>query len=194
LAALLAVQGLLSASWAGPPPSLLLVAAEHLTDPNFHRTVVLVIQTPRGPLGFVLNRPSPVTVGDVLPGAPPPIAGSAVYVGGPVERGKVGALFSSKEPPPRALQVLDELYFSSSQATITALLSAAEAPKRLRFLAGYSGWAPGQLEAELERGDWWVWPADEAVVFDTPAEELWALLYARATARRARSAASEPGS
>lgn len=167
------------------PPSLLLIASDRLQDPNFRRTVVLVLQTPGGPFGFVLNRPSPVTVGEVLPQAPPALAAARVYAGGPVSPRTVGALFSAPETPPRSLPVLEELYFSVDPTTIAGILGAAEPPRRLRVFAGYAGWAPGQLESELARGDWWVWPADESTVFDIPAERLWPLLYGRATARRA---------
>jgi putative transcriptional regulator len=177
---------------AAPPRSLLLIAAPSLQDPNFHRTVVLVVQTAGGPFGVVLNRPGAATVGDVLPQAPPAVATLSVHFGGPVSPRGLGMLFSADEAPPGAVPMLNNLYFSGSRAVLETLARQEPPPRRLRVFAGYSGWAPGQLEAELERGDWWVWPADEQTIFDTPTEELWPKLLARATARRAQRPAETP--
>ncbi len=173
----------------GPPRSLLLIAAAHLQDPNFARSVVLVTQTPRGPFGFILNRPLPLTVGEALPGAAGAVASLPVHFGGPVARQAIGVLFGAEGEPPDALRVMDETYASLSQGVIDQILRAPEPPSNLRFFAGYAGWAPGQLERELERGDWSVWPADEGSVFEIPATEMWPVLHRRASARRADAAA-----
>lgn len=173
---------------AGPPPTLLLIASPQMQDPGFAGAVVLVTQTPDGPFGFIVNRPLSLTVGEAFPGTAAPVALAPVYLGGPVARRALGVLFSAAAEPPGARRVMDGIYLSLDAATIDGILRAAEPPRRLRFFAGYSGWAPGQLERELARGDWQVWPADEATVFDTPAHEMWPLLHGRAGARRAAPA------
>lgn len=144
-------------------PGSLLVAAPGLLDPNFHRTVIYLIEhRGGGSLGVVLNRPSEVSVRDVLPSwAPLSSHPPSVFVGGPVESETALCLATVRtghDPAtveglvrvrgPVALVDLD-----SDPGAISALL------RGLRVFAGYSGWDPGQLEAEVARGDWIVVPA-----------------------------------
>ena len=154
----------------GPPdavadvePGALLVAAPGLLDPNFRRTVVFVIDhRESGTLGVVLNRPSEVAVADVLPSwGRHTSRPQAVFVGGPVEQ-KTGLCLAALRPGrqagsidgvvgvrgPVALVDLD-----SDPNAISSLL------RGLRVFAGYSGWDPGQLDGEVQRGDWMVVPA-----------------------------------
>lgn len=144
-------------------PGSLLVAAPGLLDPNFHRTVVYLIEhRDGGSLGVVLNRPSEVSVRDVLPSwAQLSSQPSAVFVGGPVESETalcLAAVRTGHDPAtvdglvqvrgPVALVDLD-----SDPSALTDLL------RGLRVFAGYSGWDPGQLDSEVARGDWIVVPA-----------------------------------
>ena len=181
-------SGLAAGTEQEPPPSLLLIASPQLQDPNFARAVVLVTQTPDGPFGFILNRPLALTVGEALPDAGAAVAALPLHFGGPVTRQAVGVLFSAENEPPGARRVMAGSYLSLDQRVIERILRTPTLPRRLRFFAGYAGWAPGQLERELARGDWAVWPADEATVFDVPATEMWPLLHGRAGARRAEGA------
>jgi putative transcriptional regulator len=144
-------------------PGSLLVAAPGLLDPNFHRTVVYVIEhRGSGSLGVVLNRPSEVSVRDVLPSwAAVATQPSTVFVGGPVESETalcLAAVRTGHDPAavhglvrvrgPVALVDLD-----SDPSAIGSLL------RGLRVFAGYSGWDAGQLSGEVQRGDWIVVPA-----------------------------------
>lgn len=144
-------------------PGSLLVAAPGLLDPNFHRTVVYVIEhRGGGSLGVVLNRPSDVSVRDVLPSwAPLSSQPSSVFVGGPVESETalcLAAVRTGHDPAsveglvgvrgPVALVDLD--------ADPTAIASRL---RGLRVFAGYAGWDAGQLGGEVTRGDWIVVPA-----------------------------------
>lgn len=155
----------------------LLVADPAMSDPNFRRTVVLVLHHgEEGTLGVVLNRPSDVPVATVLPSWAEHVAAPAsVFVGGPVERdtplclaalrtgeqaGSVPGTISVRGPV--ALVVLD-----SDPAVLAPRL------RGLRVYAGYSGWDAGQLCGELERGDWIVAPALPSDVLAAPAADLW---------------------
>ncbi len=109
----------------------------------------------------------------------------ALYAGGPAMARVVVALFEADEPPAgSAFHVLKRVYLSMHPGNIAALV--ARPPARLRLYAGFSGWAPGQLEAELDRGGWHILPASEAVIFRKQTEGLWEELLeeARNKARR----------
>ncbi|GAA1297037.1 YqgE/AlgH family protein [Pseudonocardia xinjiangensis] len=146
-----------------PGPGSLLVAAPGLLDPNFHRTVIFMIEhRDRGSLGVVLNRPSEVPVRDVLPAwAPLSAQPQAVFVGGPVEGETalcLGAVRTGLHPGNveglvrvRGPVVLVDL--DTDPAAIGPSL------RGLRVFAGYSGWDAGQLAGEIDRGDWIVIPA-----------------------------------
>ena len=148
---------------AGVAPGSLLVAAPGLSDPNFRRTVVYVIEhRDRGTLGVVLNRPGEVAVGDVLPSwAPLATLPHAVFVGGPVESQTALCLAAVRTgQDPAALQglvgVRGPVALVDLDSDPTPLVSRL---RGLRVFAGYSGWDAGQLAGEIGRGDWIVVPA-----------------------------------
>jgi putative transcriptional regulator len=154
-------------SWAGR----LLVAAPLLTDENFSRTVVQLVQHDEedGALGVVLNRPSETPVGDVLPGwallAPEPVN---VFVGGPVQPSAAICLARITPGAPRDAS----LAVVPGAPWLATLHLGLELPDRqVRVFAGYAGWSVGQLEAEVEEGAWWVCDALPGDAF-TPAPEL----------------------
>jgi putative transcriptional regulator len=164
-------------------PGALLVAAPGLSDPNFRRTVVYMIEhRPQGSLGVVLNRPSEVPVQDVLPTwAPLSSRPSAVFVGGPVETETalcLAALRTGQDPDD-----VDGLISVRGPVALVDLdgdpTDLAPRLRGLRVFAGYSGWATGQLAGEVARGDWIVVPAlpDDVVAGSGP--ELWARVLRR---------------
>jgi putative transcriptional regulator len=164
------------------PPALplagrLLVAAPVLTEPTFARTVVLILDhDEEGTVGLVLNRPSHVPVGAVLPVWDGRTTGTDVlFTGGPVADDSALALgllpgpHDGPEPEgfrrvagPFGLVDLDR-----DPDTTVAPLDA------LRIYAGYSGWAPGQLEDELAEGAWYVVDGGPGDVFAAEPEDLW---------------------
>lgn len=149
----------------------LLVAGPALLDPNFRRSVVLVGEHgPDGAMGVVLNRPSLISVADAVPPLAE-LAGSdaLVHLGGPVEPRAVVVLAEFVEPGEASL-VVDEVGFLPAEVPDPTALGPLEA---VRVFAGYAGWAPGQLEGELEEGSWLVLPARAADVFTEAPERLW---------------------
>jgi len=166
-----------------PPNGLLLVAKPGLLDPNFRRTVVLVTQTDdASTVGVILNRPLREPLARFLPGEP----GAAnykdrVFEGGPVLRRAVVALFRSETPPSApAFHVLRGVWLTMHPQNIRELL--ADPSRRYRLYAGFSGWAPRQLESELARDGWFVLPADAETVFRANTESMWEELVQKATA------------
>src|SRR5271167_3200527 len=131
----------------------LLLASPALQDPNFRRTVVLIgVHSEEGAMGVVLNRPSNVTVAEVVPQLEQAVRDAEpVYVGGPVQQDSVVFLAEFLDPSPAGLLVLGRIGFPQPDASIDEL---TEATARGRVFAGYAGWGEGQLDAEVEEGDW----------------------------------------
>jgi putative transcriptional regulator len=182
-----------SSTSSGPspePPSIrgrLLVATPSLTDPNFARAVVLMLEHGAdGALGVVLNRPTDAVLHDVLPdwaaaGAPPAV----VYVGGPVAPDAAialaagPALGSSAGSADRFAEPFAELFDGVGTVDL-GRDEAREHIDRLRVFAGYAGWGAGQLESEVAEGSWFVVAATplEDVFCEAPGE-LWATVLRR---------------
>jgi putative transcriptional regulator len=149
-----------------------------LADPNFRRSVVLLCRhNEEGALGVVVNRPL-VTTGRVVVHVDPPVATDReleVWVGGPVEPERSWILVGDdavEEARFAGYSISPGLYLSTSPALLQRLL-APNPPDRTRLIVGYSGWGPGQLEAELEASAWLMTDVDRALIFDTPPEQMW---------------------
>jgi putative transcriptional regulator len=164
-------------------PGMLLVAAPGLLDPNFHRSVVYLIEhRERGSLGVVLNRPSEVALHDVLPAwAPLSSRPPSVFVGGPVDAKTalcLAALRAGQQP-----EGTDGLVAVNGPVALVDLDGdpAALAPRvrGLRVFAGYAGWDGGQLAGEIARGDWFVVPALPDDVLTGQGPNLWSRVLRR---------------
>jgi putative transcriptional regulator len=156
----------------------LLLAAPSLRDPNFIRTVVLIgVHNDEGAMGVILNRPSNVTVGDAVPQLQPAVdALEPVYVGGPVQPTSVVCLAEFDDPECAELIVLGRIGFPAAGAPVEDL---ARATSRWRVFAGYAGWGEGQLDEEMERGDWIADAALPEDVFSQSAEAMWSSVLTR---------------
>jgi putative transcriptional regulator len=156
----------------------LLLASPSLRDPNFARTVVLVsVHSEEGAMGVVLNRPSAVTVSEAVPQLEEAVAEEEpLYVGGPVQPSSIVFLAEFLDPSLAGLLVLGRIGFPAPDAGIEEL---TEATARRRVFAGYAGWGEGQLDAEVEEGDWIAHAALPEDVFTDLPEELWATVLTR---------------
>jgi len=161
---------------------LFLVASPGLLEPNFRRGVVLVTQAADGgSVGFIVNRPGPRSLAQILPDNEVlKRFTEPLYLGGPVEAAGLFAVFRAKDNPQGALRVLDDVSFALDPAVVEQLLHAP--PQRVRFFNGYAGWAPGQLAIELDRGGWFVLNADADAVFRKDMSTLWQELLLRVNA------------
>lgn len=174
LAILLAVPCCVSAQQDQPPNGLFLIAKPELLDPNFARTVVLVTQTEdASTVGVIINRPTTRSLSQFLsPEFPTQNYRDPIFVGGPVMRQAIVALFHSDSAPRApAFHVLKDIYLTMHPDNIQKLLSDPAA--RYRLFAGFSGWAPRQLESEFMRDGWHVLPADEPTLFRKSTDGLW---------------------
>jgi len=169
--------GTASRPGAEAAPGALLVASPSLLDPNFRRTVVYLVEhRAQGSLGVVLNRPSEITVRDVLPAwAPLSSAPPAVFVGGPVESESAICLAAVRTGhDPSAVEGLIAVRGPVAQVDLDRDPGAlAPVLRGLRVFAGYAGWDAGQLAGEVRRGDWYVVPALPDDVFTRRESGLW---------------------
>ncbi|MBI3376373.1 MAG: YqgE/AlgH family protein [Betaproteobacteria bacterium] len=198
VAALLALASIAAAAPAAAqdarPNGIFLVAKPGLVDPNFQRSVVLVTRSEDSQtVGVIINRPTPITLTELMPGEPD-VANyrETVYFGGPVlQRALIAVFRSDAQPPAPAFPVRRGLYLSMHPDNLRMLL--AQPGRQYRLYAGFSGWAPGQLEAEMERDDWYVLPADADIVLRKDMDGVWEELLRRALARKTKSPAWERG-
>jgi len=168
--------------------AVFLIANPGLQDPNFRETVVLVTH-PRegGPWGVIINRPLDHPLREVFTEYETlKNRKDVLFYGGPVTREGLVFLVRSLKPPPRAVPVLRDVYFISDIDWIDGLLQRPEPTRGLRVYSGYSGWAPGQLQREIERGGWQVLPADAETVFDKDPARIWPDLIQRAGTKQTR--------
>jgi putative transcriptional regulator len=156
----------------------LLVAGPTLLDPNFWRTVVLIVEhNEEGALGLVLNRPSETNVGDAVPELAAVVESEEhLFIGGPVQPSAVIVLARFEDPSDAALIAFEDvgvLGTGQSSQDVTPPVRAGRA-----FL-GHAGWGPGQLDGELERGDWILDPARLEDAFSADARSLWSEVLTR---------------
>ena len=140
---------------------MLLVAKPELLDPNFRETVVLITQPVPGggPLGVILNRPTGARLSEAWPDAGAvPEQFDQLYGGGPVARNQIIFLVRSDERIENGLRVLDNVYLSGDPELLKNIVAAEVKVKSLRAYAGYAGWAPRQLQAEIAAGGWYMIP------------------------------------
>lgn len=158
-----------------------LVASRDLRDPNFYKTVVLMIEhNKQGAMGVVVNRPSGVTVAQALSEHfDLPETDDVVYSGGPVEEQAYFILHNSPELDTTEAPIVPGLFAGSSEEVFEQVVrSAAEGLSDVRFrvFAGCAGWGPKQLEGELARNDWFVCPAGSDFIFHDDPYALWQLV------------------
>ena len=154
---------------------MLLIAADSADDPNFRRSVVVIVRhNDWGTLGLVLNRPSPVPLKKFFPDDPVLAAvDEPLYLGGPVFGGDLMYLFRADAGTAGgAMHVVDDVY-ASEDAELLDRLVAAPARPALRYFFGYAGWGAGQLARELADGRWLAGSATAEVVFDSSPRTLW---------------------
>lgn len=156
----------------------LLLAMPQLADPNFSRSVVLMIEHgTQGSFGLVINHPSPIRASELLDSLEMSWRGddsAVVWAGGPVSPSTGWVLHEPvviAQPGQGTIEITSSINLSTSPDRLRVIASSP--PRNIRLLLGYSGWGPGQLEAEMSRGAWLHASADPKLVFDTPPDEIW---------------------
>lgn len=183
LIALLALAA--SASAQAPSKAVFLVARPGMPDPNFRETVVLIVQAEGGgeATGVIINRPTNRSLAELLPIERFEAFTDPIFFGGPVAQQGLFALFQSDKYSGAAIPIMAGVWLAILPDSVDALLG--KPPARIRFFSGYSGWAPGQLQGELDRGDWLVVDADAKAPFLKDTSRLWPDMVRKARAVRA---------
>jgi putative transcriptional regulator len=155
-----------------------LVAMPQLLDPNFRRTVVLLVHhDEEGTFGIVLNRSTEITAPSLCATLDIPWHGAQsepIGWGGPVQPQTGWVLFDDDSDATFGDEVKDVgpgVHFAGSLDVLRRI--AVAPPQRLRLLLGYAGWGPGQLESELAEGAWLLAPVSREMVFDTDPARMW---------------------
>jgi len=161
----------------------LLVASPSMSDPNFGRTVILVIQHDQnGAFGVIVNRPAgerPLAALLDTPAEKDKAAAGTIriFAGGPMQP-EIGFVVHSTDYHAATTRDLNAGVAMTSSPDILRDIGNAKGPQKSLIAFGYAGWAPGQLEAELARRDWVVAPGDAKLVFDEDREKLWDTAFA----------------
>lgn len=167
----------------------MLIAARNLRDPNFFKTVVLIVEhNDEGAMGVVVNRPSGVTVAHALKKHfDLPETGEMVHIGGPVERNALFILHNAEDLEKPATSdyvsdnapaepIIEGLFVGSSPDTFENVIQRAAANDpdlKYRVYFGCAGWGPDQLEGEVGRNDWLILPARLDLVFHPEPYDVW---------------------
>lgn len=142
------------------------MASPGLLDPNFHRSVVLVVEHDgSGTMGVVLNRAADIDAEKSLPHVESLAAPNRIFVGGPVQPDHGLALAAGSGP--------FSIEIPMSDGSIGMVAPETESVTVVRYFAGYAGWIPGQLDAELEEPAWWVVEGFIDDVFTPQPADLW---------------------
>jgi putative transcriptional regulator len=156
----------------------MLVASRDLPDPNFAKTVVLLVQyDDEGVVGLILNRRSKVPISrllDDMNGAKD--RSDPIYAGGPVGRTDVLALLRSRRKMEDAKHVFGDICLVSSKELLQKTLASPPEANVVHVYLGYAGWTMEQLEHEVDLGAWYIFPGDAQAVFDPNPDSLWSRL------------------
>ena len=154
---------------------IFLVATPSLRDHNFRQTVILLCEHgEEGALGVVVNRPTKINITEVLPQIPI-LEGQKhmVFSGGPVQRNHLLILYRTPEEPENTHHVFNGVYLGGNMPALEEIVKNPFSPDNFRAFMGYSGWAPGQLENEMESDSWLTLPADSSFMFDWDQTRVW---------------------
>lgn len=162
-----------------------LIASRALHDPNFVHSVILLLEYgEEGAMGVIINRPTQMGLATMLPEIESlERRTDTVWLGGPVSRWQMLLLARAESEIEGLRNVFDDVYLSASRVVLEGLLAE---DGEFRVYAGYAGWSPGQLEHEVARGSWHIFPGEAAMVFDEAPDELWRELVQRADVKWVR--------
>ncbi len=167
------------------PQTMMLVATPALSDPLYGATVLVARPIGGGQfLGFIINKPSKVTVAQAFPKHEPSQKVQApIYVGGPERANSIFALVNTEQDPGQgSMKLTQDLFLVLAGSTVDKVIE--NDPEHARFLVGAVLWRPGELESEIKRGAWYVEQPDTNIMMRKETKNLWQDLVQRREARR----------
>ncbi|MEM8793841.1 MAG: YqgE/AlgH family protein [Pseudomonadota bacterium] len=157
----------------------ILIAMPGMNDPRFHKTLIyLCAHSDDGAMGLIVNKPAEtLRVSDLYerldithrPGLPE----ETVRFGGPVETGRGFVLHSGDYYAPEATMRVDKEISMTATLEILHLMASGRGPMQRMVALGYAGWAPGQLESELQANGWLLCAPDDDLLFGTENDAKW---------------------
>lgn len=180
LLALLALLPVSTSVRADADASRILVARPELQDQLYGASILIAKPMPDGSsLGFILNKPTPLTLGQLFPEHQPSVkVADPVFLGGPVGTEVVFALVERSDSPGEgALQVAPDLYLAIEAGTVDRIIEKES--DHARFLVGMVVWRPGELQDEMKRGLWYEMKTEPALVLRKKTEGMWEELVQR---------------
>jgi len=182
---LLAILGILVAvpTWAADLAidTVILVAKRNLHDRLYGSTVLVTKPVGRDRhVGFIVNKPTSVTLGKLFPShAPSQKIVDPVYLGGPASSSVIFALVQSKQAPQgRLLRLAPDLYLAYESREVDRIIESQQ--PHARFFAGMVIWQPGELAQEIRRGLWYVLDTQPELLLRKSTDGLWENLVERA--------------
>lgn len=169
-----------SAVLAEPSPhegkGIFLVATEQLHGSSFQETVILLTHnSPQGATGLTINRPTDILLKEAFPDIRQLAQrNDRLYLGGPVSTNAIFVLVRTDRPHQAMHLIADDVYFSTGKNAFSRPLDG-----KSRTYAGYAGWAAGQLQNEISRGDWLIVHTDPKIIFADDPSRLWQHLIKR---------------
>ena len=174
-----------------PGKGKLLVATELVRGSDFEESVILLLQyDENGAAGLIVNKPTLAPPTTVLPDIEEMerYVGN-LYYGGPVALNSIQALLRSGTPPGQSDHIIDDIYIVPIDDD---LIDGSTDTSTLRLYIGFAGWAPGQLDGEMQRGSWHIVPASGQSIFEADPDEIWRDLAPPVTLRAAQDYGFEP--
>ena len=147
----------------------------HRVAGYFAETVLLLLDhSATGAYGVIINRRSDMALARLFASEDAPAGRTdLIYQGGPVEMHQLTLLLRSGVRPKNSSLVVDDIYMSSGTGALRRAMQDGAPENRLRAYFGHAGWAPGQLEGEVQRGDWHVVAATTEMIFAPQPEKIW---------------------
>ena len=179
------VAGAVPAGAADPTDAIMLVATPALTDPLYGATVLVARPAGGGQfIGFIINKPTPITVAEAFPKHVPSQKVTApIFLGGPENARTLFALVHREQSPGQgSIQLMPDLFVVLAGATVDQVIE--HDPEHARFLVGAVLWQPGELESEIQRGAWYVEAPETDLMMREETGKLWEELVQRLEGRR----------
>ena len=158
-----------------PAKGVFLVAKPRVPG-TFKETVILLLAHSKedGSIGVIINRTTSVTVQEALPDLEVEDDSThRLFFGGPVAMNALIVLFRTGNPPEGASHVMWDVYFSGERDVLEELLKRKKGADEMHIFMGYAGWGAGQLQWEINRGDWELVRVDRETVFEKEPELIW---------------------
>jgi putative transcriptional regulator len=155
-----------------PSKGCLLISEPHLPDYNFERSVIYLCEhNQEGSFGLVLNKGSEYNIGDLIPDIE---LETPVRIGGPVESNTLHYLYRNAPKIEGGIQVGKNIFWGGAFEALLNWAGFNKNQQEILFFIGYSGWGKGQLQEEVDRNSWIVFPeASEQLVFEIRKKNLW---------------------